>query len=128
MLNFFGLKMRSPSSSQKHFWTFRSPMVNTCFLGGTRCLFFACICMLFYIFEISISIFPTFFSIFRKQNGTASSTSLSFKISPKCPINFCNKRLENRAKVWSLLKKQLFLYVQCSSAFSQVLLDRFVVP
>ena len=62
------------------------------------CLIFACIFLLFLDFRNSISIFLFFFYFFPKQNGPANSTSLRFKIIPKCPINFCNPRPENRAK------------------------------
>ena len=43
-----------------------------------------------------------------KQNGPAHSTSLSFKISSKCPIIFCNPRVENGSKVWYILKNSVY--------------------
>ena len=59
----------------------------------------------FSIFELQNSNIRIFFQFFPKQNGPANFTSLSFQISPKCPINFCNPRSENRAKVLYILKK-----------------------
>ena len=59
----------------------------------------------FFIFSKCYTDFSNFFFQFiPKQNGPATFTSLSFKISPKCPIIFCNPWLKNRAKVLYILK------------------------
>jgi len=45
----------------------------------------------------------------------ADLSSLSFKITPKCPIQFCNPRPENPAKVWYILKNGVItLFLQYS--------------
>jgi len=80
------------------------------FLGGTTLslllTFLSLIFLFFFIFSKFRHRFFHFFQFFPKQNDPANYTSQSFKISPKCQKNYCNPRQENRAKVWSHLKKQ----------------------
>ena len=73
--------------------------VLTLFLGcttfcTTRCLFFFSIFLLFYIFEISISIF-LFVSFFFKTKCCRAFYNPKLSNTPKFPINFCNPRVEN---------------------------------
>jgi len=51
--------------------------------------------------------FELFFQFFPQQNGPAHSTSLSFRISPKFPVIFWNRRPKNRTKVWYILKNNV---------------------